>query len=244
MAEARRPEPCGEFPDALARPRLRLLGGFDLDIGTTSAPIPIGGQRLVALLALTGRWLTRVRAAGILWPDRHDTRALANLRATLWRMPPEARAVIATSGSRLQLSPAVTCDLSQFDRLVRAAIADETPAPGHDTVRLLSCDLLPDWYEDWVLTERQRLLQLRVHALEALCRSLAAAGRHAEAVDAGMAAVAVEPLWEGAQRALAEAYLADGNPGGALRRYLAYEALMLAELGISPTKEFRRLVGR
>ena len=59
-----------------------------------------------------------------------------------------------------------------------------------------------------------------------------------------LAAVAVEPLRENAQRALVEAQLAEGNRSGAVRGFLEYEALLQAELGIGPTAEFRRLVGR
>src|SRR6266700_2866149 len=33
----------------------------------------------------------------------------------------------------------------------------------------LSADLLPDWYDDWLLLEQERFRQLRMHALEALC---------------------------------------------------------------------------
>src|SRR6266571_3495035 len=54
----------------------------------------------------------------------------------------------------------------------------------------LSIDLLPYWYEDWVLVERERFRQLRLHALEALCEQLTALGRFDHAVEAGIAAVA------------------------------------------------------
>src|SRR5690242_21218853 len=47
-------------------------------------------------------------------------------------------------------------------------------------------DLLPGWYDDWVLMERERVRQRLLHALEALSGQLAQVGRCAEAVDAAM----------------------------------------------------------
>ena len=42
---------------------------------------------------------------------------------------------------------------------------------------LATGELLPDWYDDWVAIERERLRALRAHALEALCEQLTAAGQ-------------------------------------------------------------------
>jgi hypothetical protein len=64
-------------------------------------------------------------------------------------------------------------------------------------------DLLPGWYDDWALIERERVRQRLLHALEALSRQLAQTGRCAEAVDAAMMAVAAESLRESAQRVAA-----------------------------------------
>ncbi len=103
-------------------------------------------------------------------------------------------------------------------------------------------ELLPDWYDDWVMFERERLRQLRLHALEILCRRLAAAGSFGPAVDAGLAAVLGEPLRESAQRVLIEAHLAEGNRSEAIRQYNSYRVRLYAELGLQPSPSLRRLV--
>ena len=82
---------------------------------------------------------------------------------------------------------------------------------------VLSADLLPDWTEDWVLMERESYHQLRLRALEALCRRLTANGRFGQAVQAGLAAVSGEPLRESARQALIEAHLAEHNASGDAR---------------------------
>jgi DNA-binding SARP family transcriptional activator len=74
-----------------------------------------------------------------------------------------------------------------------------------------SLELLPGWYDDWVLLERERTRQRLLHALEALSREHRAAGRCAEAVEAALVAVNAEPLRESAHRELLESHLAEGN---------------------------------
>jgi DNA-binding SARP family transcriptional activator len=103
-------------------------------------------------------------------------------------------------------------------------------------------DLLPDWTDDWVMIERERLRQLRLHALETLCDRLAEARRFGESVQAGLAAVRAEPLRESAQRSLIRAYLAEGNQGEAIRQYRAFRQLLLEELGVAPSRELEELV--
>jgi DNA-binding SARP family transcriptional activator len=106
----------------------------------------------------------------------------------------------------------------------------------------LARDLLPDWYDDWVVLERERFRQLRLHALEALCRRLTEAGRFGAAVQAGLAAVAGEPLRESAHRILIQAHLAEGNPGEAVRQYHLYRRLLAGELAIEPSATIRGMV--
>jgi len=106
----------------------------------------------------------------------------------------------------------------------------------------LTVDLLPDWYDDWVLVERERYNQLRLHAIEALCHHLTAAGHHAEAIDAGLAAVRAEPLRESAHQVLIRAHLAEGNRWEAVRQYERCRRLLLDELGVEPSRALQALL--
>ena len=106
----------------------------------------------------------------------------------------------------------------------------------------LLAELLPGWYDEWVLLERERHRQIRLHALEQLCERLTAEGRYGAAVLAGLAAVAIEPLRESAERTLMRTYLAEGNPGEAIRRHERYRRLVSRELGVGPSPLMRSLV--
>jgi DNA-binding SARP family transcriptional activator len=109
---------------------------------------------------------------------------------------------------------------------------------------LLSQDLLPDWYEDWLLEERERYRQLRLHALEVLCGRLTNLRQFHQSIQAGLAAVAGEPLRESAQRVLITAYLAEGNSCEALKQYQRYWTLLQTELGQEPSPDLTYLLTR
>jgi DNA-binding SARP family transcriptional activator len=225
---------------------LDLLGGFELRVGKDVIPIPAGFQRLVIFLALSARLLPRTHVAGVLWPDVPIGRANANLRAALWRLPPACEGFIEVSTRHLRLAGDVFVDLHRAAALARRLL-DRSSHWADDELGTawtqLSRDLLPDWYDDdWVLAERERFRQLRLHALEALCERLTAAGRYGEAVDAGMAAARAEPLRESAHRALINAYIAEGNQGEAGRQYDLCRNVLRTELGVEPSAGLRNLV--
>ena len=103
-------------------------------------------------------------------------------------------------------------------------------------------ELLPGWYDDWVLPERARLRQLRVYTLEALAGKLAAAGRCGEALQAAYGAVRAEPLRESAYRLVMRVHVTEGNAAEALRTYHAFREILEAELGVAPSEQMARLV--
>jgi DNA-binding SARP family transcriptional activator len=115
---------------------------------------------------------------------------------------------------------------------------------GMAAVPVLSADLLPDWYDDWVLLEAEDWRQLRLHALEALAGRLIALGRWGEAANAAGAAVRAEPLRESARAALIQAHLAVGNQSEAVREFTRYRTLLDAELGLAPTPRLHELLER
>jgi len=221
---------------------LSLLSGFELRAGGRPLTVPLSAQRVVAFLALHRRRLSRVFVAGHLWTDVSEQRAAAALRTALWRLGSAGGAVVRADGQSLYLDRAleidvVECSLAARDVLDAAATGSSTLAGLRD-----AGELLPDWYDDWVLIERERFRQLRLHALERLCLALSAIGLHAEATEAGLAAVASDPLRESAHRVLIAAHLAEKNCGEALRQYETCRELLRRDLGLAPSAMLERLV--
>jgi DNA-binding SARP family transcriptional activator len=226
--------------------RLALLGRFALMRGDLEIEIAAGGQRLVALLALRDRQVTRQYVAGNLWPEYSTERALADLRTTLWRVNQSDERIVTATTARLGLYADIDVDVRRLITFARrlGEAADE-PAPIElESIELseLSRDLLPDWYDTWLQDEREELRQTRLHALETLARALSAAGRHAMAIQAALAAIRLEPLRETAHRTLIETHLAEGNWSEALRQFRRCQRLLREELGVEPSESMRRLL--
>lgn len=227
-----------------ARLRLMLLRAFDLTFDELTIPVSAGAQRVLAFLALNDRPLGRAYVAGVLWPDTSDKRASGSLRSAVWDLSLAGHDLVVSTGGRLRLAPQLLVDYRCAVALAEPIADEQRAVPDAFVERdLLGGDLLCDWYDDWVLIERERFRQFRLHLLEALCDRLIRDGRLARAVGAGVAAVTGEPLRESAQRALIRAYLAEGNRGEALWQYRAYESVLREELDISPSSELRSLIG-
>ncbi|HXM55462.1 MAG TPA: BTAD domain-containing putative transcriptional regulator, partial [Candidatus Dormibacteraeota bacterium] len=217
--------------------------GFELTRGASTVAVTMGSQRLLAYLALQSHPVQRVHVAGTLWGETTETRSLANLRSTLWRLHEAGVRLVQSVGSGIQLGPEVGIDLRRSTLLARRLIDDSDSVGDQElTHAAFRHDLLPDWYDEWVVSDRERYRQLRMHALEALVPRLLHAARFAEAIEAGQAAVAAEPLRESAHRALIEAHLSEGNPGEALRQYQLFRELLRRELGLEPSPRIRALL--
>ena len=234
-----------DVADVLPAPiAVRVLGGFELWRGAELVALPLFAQRLVAFLAVRERPQFRTAVACSLWLDTTEARASANLRTALWKIRQIDGALIQINGNYLSLSDAADTDLATLLAQARRLISTDHELVDTDTdVYSLRADLLPDWDEEWILFERERLRQLRCHALEALCRRLSGRGRHAESIDAGQAAVAAEPLRESAHRALIAAHLAEGNLCEARRQFVLYRQLLWSNLGVLPPADLHQMVG-
>jgi len=222
--------------------QIRLIDGFELRISGAPIELPPSAQRLVAFLGISERGILRPRVAGTLWLDTSEQSALGSLRSVLWRMRRSGVDLIDSVGEQLHLRPDIEVDVRRHVKLARQ-LAMGAVVPEIDLRDIeQSGELLPDWYDDWVLVERERYRQLRLHALERLCLDLMRAGSYARAVDVGLLAVAEEPLRESGQRALIMAHLAEGNASEALRQYRAYARALQDELGLMPSKQMDDLV--
>lgn len=227
-------------------PLLCLVRGPVVTVGARRVNLPEGSKRLLAFVALRGGQVDRQYAAGTLWPSGSDTRAAGNLRSALWRLNGDRLSLLAADRNNLMLRKDVIVDvhlINEWSNRLVAGTASNVDM-GIPPLAVDAFELLPGWFDDWVLMERECLRQRVLHALDALSRCLSRAGRHAQAVDAAMAAVAVEPLRESAQRALIEAHVAEGNCAEARRAYEAYRELASRELGVEPSADLRAIARR
>ncbi|MFC3502689.1 BTAD domain-containing putative transcriptional regulator [Micromonospora krabiensis] len=213
---------------------LHLLGGFRLLHGTAPVVVPRGLQRVIALIGLRPG-ATRSQLAGLLWPDASEERALSSLRTALWRLRQDPCCPLVVTADTVQLDPTVWLDV---DELTGTAARVRDGADPRATAGALAAgrhDLLPGWYDDWVLLERERLRQLRLHMLEQVAGQHLTAGRHGEALEAALEAMAAEPLRETPHRLVVRIHLAEGNAFEAVHAFYVYRDLLLRELRLEPS---------
>ena len=144
----------------------------------------------------------------------------------------------------LSLAADVVVDLNLVFEAVRHASTDGAGLGEDELERILTAgELLPDWYDDWLIIGREQFRQARLHALETVCGTLTRRSRYGKAVEVGLAAVAGEPLRESAHRAVMQVHLAEGNRHEALRQYELCRRV-LAPLGLAPSPDTERLRAR
>jgi DNA-binding SARP family transcriptional activator len=234
--EARETRVCPTF-------RLSLLGSFQLSCDDGPVPVPLPVQRLLAFLAFRDHPAQRQYVACMLWLDTSDARAMGSLRSALWSLRRCASGSVESTSRGLRLAADVAVDVSEASALANRLLDPTTEldlvATGWSS---LLEDVLPDWYDDWVIMERERFRQLRVYALEALCESLLAARDFAGAAKAALEAVRAEPLRESAHRALIRVYLAEGNQAQAMLHHYSFRQLLHDRLGLEPSAEMTALL--
>jgi DNA-binding SARP family transcriptional activator len=220
---------------------LALLDSFRLKRDGVEVRLPVGGQRLLAILGLRGG-MSRAAVAGVLWPNASEDRARGSLRTTLWRLG-GAVPLVEVRPETLTLAPCVEVDLRSFcARAMRLSTRPVSGGPDLEAFLAMSGELLPGWYEDWVLFERERMRQIRLHALEAIAGGLAEAGQYGRAVEVALEAIRLEPLRESAHRVLVGVHLREDNLIEALRHYRSFRALLRQELGVGPSARLTAMI--
>ncbi len=221
---------------ANSRLSLGLLGRFHLVLGGRPVELAPAEQSLVALVALRGPQ-QRTQAAGTLWPNLPERRALACLRTGVWRLGRRGLPLAADGGNRVGLPDDVVVDVHG----IPAALA-RWWATRQDMTGAARWELLPGWYQDWVLMDRERIRQQVIHGVEAGARSALAAGDPGTALGWAWQAVDLGPLRESAHRLVIAAHLAAGDVGEARAHAQRVRRLFAEELGVAPSRALTALL--
>lgn len=229
-------------PDAQKRVLISMMDGFSVGSYITSLT-PTSALRIVACLALRGS-TPRKRIAGLLWPGVTDKRAQGNLRSALWRLGQDFPGLIESRRGMLSLTADASTDVSRLIGIVCHISSSESYIPeGIDLELLVSLGTLtPEWEDEWVVSERERLRQMQLNALDTLTRRLIAQDRVGAAILTGQAALAADPLRESSFELVIRALLVQGNLAQAHRLFDAFAGLLEAELGVSPSCTIEQLL--
>jgi len=253
----------------MARLSLSLLGPFQ----ATLDGVPIAGfeankvRALLAYLAVEAHQRAgehpRQALATLLWPDKPERAALANLRNALANlrsaigdreaMPPYLRITRET----IQFNEASDhwLDVAAFRTSIETTPAEtttvETAGAGRPThqrlqeaVALYRGDFLEGFFvrdspqfEDWVLLLREKLHWQALDALDALAAYHELQGAYEAAITCARRQVTLEPWQERAHRRWMRALALSGHRGTALAQYEACRQVLADELGVEPEAE-------
>lgn len=215
---------------------------------------PLGGvagqRRVLALLTLLAvardNGLSRDRILGLLWPEGDSERSRQALTQALYharRALNESELILASGDVRL--NPAViTSDVGEFETaLERGDLKRAVGLYGGPFLEGFHVSGAPE-FERWASTERARLNDRCVHALEALAVEAEAAHDYRTAVERRKQLASIDPFNSRITMDLMVAMAASGDRAGAIQHARIHETLLREELDVVPTAAFSELVAR
>jgi DNA-binding SARP family transcriptional activator/streptogramin lyase len=234
----------------------RVLG--PLEVSAAGRPLPLGGRKQRAVLALllldANRLVPRDRLISEVWGPEPPAQVEASLRVYVARLRKllaaenSSRSILETrpNGYVLRVEPG-TLDLDRFRQLVasgEAALAGGRPADAADALAdalaLWRGPALVDLGEDeWARRESALLDDLRLRALEERITADLALGRRDELVAELEGLVAAHPYRERLTGQLMVALYQAGRQTDALDVYATARDTLREEFGLEPTRELR-----
>ena len=229
---------------------IKLLGEFRLIYDKKLVP-DVDKSRLQSLLTYLLLHRTapqsRQHLAFLFWPDSAETQARSNLRRELYnlrRALPHADQYLSidtrTIGWRSD-APFIL-DVADFEALLAQAdegLETDRQIVLEQAVALYTGQLLPGCYEEWLLSERERLEQLFIEALEQLLVRLADQGAYSNAIGYGRRLLRHDPLHERTYCRLIDLYAQRGDRARALRMYHDCVTVLERELGVETGQEIQ-----
>jgi predicted ATPase/DNA-binding SARP family transcriptional activator len=227
---------------------IRLLGTFDVRDGENILNISSRpAQSLFAYLVLSaGTSHRREKLAGMLWPDSLEETARSNLRHALWRI---RKAIPAMPGGDHLLTDDLSIafnassqywlDVEQVEKLGEDASVDHLMT----ALAEYRGELLPGFYEDWVLLAREHVASVFEHHMARLLALFQEQQRWPDTLYWAERWIELGQKPETAYRALMSAHAARGEMS---RVAAAYERCVksLKEFGIEPSENTQALYRR
>lgn len=224
---------------------VQLLGAFSIHSGKKSLELPSrAAQSLFAYLLLNaGTGYRREKLAGQLWPDSREDAARDYLRHALWRI----RKVLQSAGSAglLEANDLTVAFAAKGEyRLDAAEVARAGESKtSNDLMKALAAyggELLPGFYDEWVVLEREHLQSIYEQEMGRLLGMLQQAGQWPEVLEWAEKWIALGQRPEPAYRALMSAHAANGDMS---KVAASYERCVktLREFGVEPSEQTKSL---
>lgn len=237
--------------------KLSLLGPPRVEVN--GLPVDIQRRKALALLvylAVSAQPHSRDALATLFWPDLDQQRGRAYLRRDLAALNSNlAGNWLIADRETVELNREADpwLDVAQFQDLLNAS-QKHCPTPElicpkclsllNEAASLYTGDFLAGFtlrdspeFDDWQFFQTEGLRQELATTLERLIQGLSAQSQAEAAIPHARRWVALDPLYEPAQRQLIQLYDLAGQPAAGLRQYEEYVKLLEEELGLPPEEE-------
>ncbi|OGO14008.1 MAG: hypothetical protein A2Y53_04565 [Chloroflexi bacterium RBG_16_47_49] len=224
--------------------QVKFLGQYEILLDGQPIIIPsrLSQSLLAYLLLKPNKMHPRDKLAGQFWPAASESNARSNLRHALWRIRkvfgPRAAVHLQSDDQWVTYYPQPD---DQMDVELFEACSEDTSSTEAllQAVAAYGGDLLPGFYEEWVVLERELLQAQFERKLSKLLDRLLLERRWNEALKWGERWVASGTVPEPAYRALMLAHAGMGNLSGAATQYQRCVEVLARELGVEPSERTR-----
>lgn len=231
--------------------RLSLLGTIQIEQNGQPVDLTaVKAKALLSYLALTPGDQPRPLLAALLWADKPDKAALANLRMALSQirkgLPDLLTVTRTTAALNREAVAALDVDLltAVYQQIQPQGITAETVAAVKTAVSRYRGDFAADLligdapeFESWLLLERERLQQMALDLWGAMVGFALAHGRFGEGIGHARRILALAPWREDTHRDLMRLLAANGQRAAALAQFDACRHALAEELGVEPAEE-------
>lgn len=196
---------------------------------------------------------SRRHLAFTFWPDSNERQARTNLRRELHHLRqvlPKANHFLVIENKTLQWrnDSDFALDVADFEKALdtvehsdAAMGIQQRIAALEEAVDLYKGSLLPACYDEWILSERERLQAAYLRTLEQLAAALEGAQDYPSAIRFARQLKREDPLRETTYQLLMRLYAQNGDRASALRTYHSCTTILQKELGVEPADATRQI---
>lgn len=220
--------------------RLYLLGAFHVERDAQTIHLSTRKvESLCAYLALHPEQHSREKLAALLWGDSTDEQARHSLRTALAALRKSlGDEIVLADRETVQLNPdfPIWVDAREIFNF-RFSIDNSEIENLQSKIENYCGDLLPDFYDDWILLEREHLRKIYLNALLQLAQHHRTKSEYARAIEFAQKVLVTDSANEKAYQHLMFCLAATGDRIGALKHFDACAKRLRDELGVEPSQE-------
>ncbi|TDF97991.1 tetratricopeptide repeat protein [Paenibacillus piri] len=226
----------------------QLLGSLKIafdDEAITEIPGKKAGLLLSYLILAFDMPLSRKHIAFDFWPDSTEKQALSNLRKLIHDLReclPLIDRYLQVTPTSMQWKHELPCysDVREFEQAAQGKTLYEL----RKAEELYRGELLPGFYEEWLIAKRELLAQTYLNVLDKLISILESQREYSSAVFFANKLLLQNKLREETYRTLMRLNALNKDMVGVVQIYEQLRCVLEAELGIAPAEETLQLFGR